>query len=94
MPSYVTWLYPGMPGLCSHVLVNDNLSVPMPAAWQVEPVGMDGSSGDDAEPDGSDGAMSVESVYQVVLADVVDEADPRRHDSRKLARAIMRIHAA
>ena len=64
----------------THVLVNDNLRPDIPAEWGVS-----------RPTDGSE-ALAAMGVA-VIEADVVDEARPTRHDSRKLARALLLAHA-
>ncbi|GAB4541513.1 MAG: YvcK family protein [Anaerolineae bacterium] len=63
-------------GLFSYVLANNNQDHPLPADWGLEIVDLD-------TPDQVD--------YQVLAADVVDEARPWRHDAGKLAQLLIRM---
>jgi uncharacterized cofD-like protein len=62
------------------ILANERLGLPMPASGRVMPVSPNGTT------HGSLGA-------RLVLEDIVDEDNAVRHDSVKLAQAIMRIYA-
>lgn len=64
------------PGLFSVVLVNDNFRHARSLPSDVEAVRLAGT---------------MAGPYRVVAADVVDPAQPWRHDSTKLARALMRL---
>lgn len=61
------------------VLANDKLGAVLPAHWQVSQVGIEG---DDLEAYG----------IEVVQSDVIDTQNPLRHDSKKLAQALMRLY--
>lgn len=63
-------------GLFPYVLANNN-PISSPELPHLEPVALHYPSDD---------------AYQVIAADVVDETTPWRHDSKKLAQAIMRLH--
>jgi uncharacterized cofD-like protein len=65
------------PGLFDYVLANDNVSGPLPEAWESQPVVADATS--------TDGA-------RVVSFDVISEQNRYYHDSAKLAAAIMRLY--
>jgi hypothetical protein len=58
--------------------VNSNLSVPLPEDFKSRLV--------------APSADGYASGYSVVLADVIDETDPRKHSSKKLAQGILRIY--
>jgi uncharacterized cofD-like protein len=60
-----------------HVLANNNVAEPLPAAWQSQPVSVNGAGAH--EP-------------RLVVADVVSEENRYRHDPQKLARALIRIY--
>ena len=60
-------------GVFTHILVNDNLTPKLPAHYTISTLAPDG----------------VAPGYEVVRADVIDVLKPWRHDSRKLARAVM-----
>jgi 2-phospho-L-lactate transferase/gluconeogenesis factor (CofD/UPF0052 family) len=64
----------------THVLVNSNLRPDIPAEWGVT-----------RPADGREGLA--ELGVEVLQADVVDEERPTRHDSLKLARALLLAHA-
>ena len=66
-------------GLFQYVLVNSNLDVPIPEGFKSRLVA----------PNGDDYAGS---AYSVVLADVIDETNPRQHNSKKLAQSLLRIY--
>jgi len=66
------------PGLFDYVLANNNFNFQIPTEWQAEPVQLTGVLGN-------------EEQYRVVVADVVDAANPRLHDPRKLAQSILRV---
>ena len=66
------------PGLFDYVMANDNVEGPLPESWQSDPVPIDRLRVDGA---------------RIVAADVISEKNRYQHDSRKLATAIMRIHA-
>lgn len=61
------------------VLANDKLGADIPAHWRVSQVTF---SAEDAEIEGTG----------VVQADVIDPQNPLRHDSKKLAQALMRLY--
>jgi uncharacterized cofD-like protein len=63
-------------GLFSYVLANNNLDHPLPADWGLTPVDLE-------TPDQVD--------YELLDADVVDEARPWRHDPVKLAQFLIRM---
>jgi uncharacterized cofD-like protein len=65
------------PGLFDYVLANDNVSGPLPEAWESQPVVADSTS--------TDGA-------RVVNFDVISEQNRYYHDSVKLAGAVMRLY--
>lgn len=65
------------PGLFQYVLTNSNLR-PAAAASPTVPAVAPGDLGT--------------AAYTVVMADVVDAHDPRRHDPRKLAQSLMRLY--
>jgi uncharacterized cofD-like protein len=67
--------------LFQHVLVNSNLNVPLPGEFRSRLVAPNGMA---KIPRGQ--------YYTVALADVIDKAEPRRHDSKKLAEAILKIY--
>jgi len=79
-----------MEALCRHlpnqrnpfhlILANNLTGLPMPASGRVLPVG----------PNGHAGAISGAAI---VLANVVDENNPVRHDSNKLAEMLLRLYA-
>jgi uncharacterized cofD-like protein len=60
--------------LFNFVLANNNLSQPIPESMNLQPVLPESPT---------------DKSYQVILADVVDEAHPWRHDSSKLANELM-----
>ena len=65
------------PYLFSHVLVNNNQSYPIPVSMShLHPI---------VPPDSTSSVRG----YQVIAADVIDEQYPWRHDSIKLANALM-----
>ena len=66
-------------GLFQYVLVNSNLNVSLPEGFKSRLV----------SPNGDD---FTHAPYSVVLADVIDETDPRKHNSRKLAQSLLRIY--
>ena len=66
-------------GLFQFVLVNDNLGVELPDDFGSRLVA---PNSEEARP----------LPYAVVLADVIDEEEPRRHSSKKLAQSVLRIH--
>lgn len=68
----------GGPGLVDLMLVNNNTSPEIPAAWGVSRVLV------------HDGTTHLDGV-RVITADVVDERRPTRHDPAKLAAALMRL---
>ncbi len=62
-----------------YVLANDNLDVQMPPGSPSRPVSLDG-------------VASSALPVRVVLGDVVDTANPIRHDPKKLVNSLMRIY--
>ena len=66
------------PGIFDYVLANNNFNVQIPSEWQASPVQLTGVVGNAEQ-------------YRIVVADVVDAANPRLHDPRKLAQSILRI---
>jgi uncharacterized cofD-like protein len=62
------------------ILANNHTGLPMPASGRVLPVG----------PNGHAGSIAGASI---ILADVVDENNPVRHDSNKLADMLLRLYA-
>lgn len=68
--------FPGGRNPLHFVLANDHPILPLPG--RVGPVKTDGALGADRP--------------QMILSDVIDENNPVRHDSRKLAEALMRIY--
>lgn len=66
------------PGLINAVLANENMSLPLPSQSGVEFVQLGPPLGEG---------------IQLVTADVVDPARPWRHDSARLAQALMRLYA-
>jgi len=62
----------------THVLANDNLTVPTPPDWPIALV--------------SPRCPSSGAGYRIVTKDVIDPENPWRHDPYKLARALMAIH--
>ncbi len=60
-----------------HVLLNDNLGVPLPSHLTIEIVSP---------------RMHPDQELQVVAADVVDRENPWRHDSRKLAQVLLDLY--
>jgi len=71
---------PGGENPFHYVVANSHLGLPMPPSGRVAPVGPDGHAQGGAES-------------WLVLADVVDERNPVRHDSAKLAEMLMRLYA-
>ena len=67
--------------LFQYVLVNSNLNVPLPGEFRSRLVAPNGMT-----------KMPRGKYYTIYLADVIDKAEPRRHDSKKLAEAILRIY--
>ncbi len=67
------------PGLFQYVVVNNNLDVPLPEGFKSRLVSPNGEDHDRAP-------------YTVVLADVIDEGNPRQHSPKKLAQSILRIY--
>lgn len=67
-------------GLFQYVLVNSNLRVPLPEGFMSRLVSPNG-----------DATGSLRD-YSVVLADVIDETDPRKHSAKKLAQSILRVY--
>jgi len=65
------------PGLVTAVLVNDNLSLPLPAQAHIQYV----------RP-----GAALNGGLRLVAADLVDPARPWRHDSAKLAQALMELY--
>jgi uncharacterized cofD-like protein len=63
------------------VLVNSNLNVPLPGEFRSRLVAPNGMA-----------KMPRGTYYTICLADVIDKSEPRRHDSKKLAEAILRIY--
>jgi uncharacterized cofD-like protein len=70
---------PGREDPFDHVVANGRLGLPMPPSGRVAPVHTD------------DRALH-ERGRQLVLADVVDEANPVRHDSAKLAATLVQLY--
>jgi uncharacterized cofD-like protein len=68
------------PGLVNVLLVNDRLDV------DLRKVGMPAGVGELVQPSGSQGS-------RLVAADLIDVEYPWRHDSRKLAQAVMDVYA-
>jgi uncharacterized cofD-like protein len=66
------------PGLVNAVLANENMSLPLPAQSGAEFVPLGPPLGEG---------------LQLVTADLVDPARPWRHDSARLAQALMRLYA-
>lgn len=66
------------PNLFGYVLANNNLNHPIPPSRNLQPV----------IPD-----LPADNSYTVIQADVVDEQHPWRHDSTKLAAALMNWYA-
>ena len=64
-----------------HIVANNHFGLPMPSSGRVAPV----------TPD--DRALR-ERARQIVLADVVDESNPVRHDSAKLAATLIHLYYA
>jgi hypothetical protein len=62
------------PHLFPFVLANSNIASRPPAAWNFAQVAMSGSLG---------------AGYQAIMADVVDEQRPWRHDPEKLAHELI-----
>jgi len=60
-----------------HVLLNDNLGVSLPSHLTIESVSP---------------TMHPDQELQVVAADVVDRENPWRHDSRRLAQALLELY--
>ncbi len=60
-------------GVFTYMLVNDNLRSQLPAHYTIQMLAPDGESAD----------------YALVRADVVDRQKPWRHDSKKLAKAVI-----
>jgi uncharacterized cofD-like protein len=67
--------------LFQYVLVNSNLNVPLPGEFPSRLVAPNGMA-----------KMPRGQYYTIFLADVIDKAEPRRHDSKKLAEAILKIY--
>jgi uncharacterized cofD-like protein len=67
--------------LFQYVLVNSNLNVPLPGEFRSRLVAPNGMA-----------KMPRGKYYTIYLADVIDKAEPRRHDSKKLAEAILRVY--
>ena len=67
--------------LFQYVLVNSNINVPLPGEFRSRLVAPNGVA-----------KVSRGAYYTVFLADVIDKAEPRRHDSKKLAEAILKIY--
>ncbi|MEA3344669.1 MAG: gluconeogenesis factor YvcK family protein [Chloroflexota bacterium] len=67
----------GTAGCFTHVLANDNLTIPTPPDWPISLV----------PP-----VYSSETGYNIVTADVIDLVNPWRHDPHKLAQALMTIY--
>jgi uncharacterized cofD-like protein len=69
-----------LPGNPFHfVLANDNLGVDLPPQWRVSQVAFTGDS------------LRIAGT-QVVQADLISDQSPLRHDSKKLAQALMRLY--
>ncbi len=58
----------------THILLNNNLNHPLPSSWSLDLV----------IPENTD-----KIAYELIAADVIDSANPWRHDSQKLATAFM-----
>jgi uncharacterized cofD-like protein len=71
---------PNQENLFHFVLANSHTGLPMPPSGRVAPVG----------PNGHAGSMAGSTI---VLSDVVDEHNPVRHDSVKLAETLMRLYS-
>lgn len=67
------------PNLFQFVLVNSNLDVALPKNFGSRLVA---PNGEEPQP----------MQYTVVLADVIDRDEPRRHGPKKLAQSILRVH--
>jgi len=61
------------------VVANDRLGANLPPHWRVTQVALDGDD------------LGIEGT-EVVQADVIDSQNPLRHDSKKLAQALMRLY--
>ena len=66
-------------GLFQHVVVNSNLGVPLPEDFRSRLVAFDGDVG-------------LQASYSIVLADVIDPQEPRRHSAEKLAAELLRLY--
>ena len=71
------------PGLFHHVLVNSNHTVKL---------NLNGHNGASSTHLVKSADGIVEAGYTLVMADVIDTAEPRRHDPKKLAQSILRIY--
>ena len=65
--------------IIDYVLVNNNLGVPLPHHAKVSAVSAHGN-------------LNAQRGQRIVLADVIDPANPLRHDPKKLTQALMRIY--
>ncbi|MPZ15847.1 MAG: uridine diphosphate-N-acetylglucosamine-binding protein YvcK [Chloroflexi bacterium] len=70
---------PGRRAPFHSILANSHVDLPMPPSGKVQPVPPDGYHAERFGPN-------------VVVADLVDEDRPVRHDSKKLAEALMRLY--
>ena len=59
----------------THILLNNNFNYPLPSSWSLNLV----------IPENTD-----KIAYELITADVIDTAQPWRHDSQKLAEAFMK----
>lgn len=67
------------PGAFDYILANDNLELGLPAHWTIGPVSLD-----DPLPAG----------YRLAAVDLRDREKPWRHDSTRLAEAVMELYRA
>ncbi|MSQ61193.1 MAG: YvcK family protein [Dehalococcoidia bacterium] len=67
-------------GLFDYILVNSNMTAPIPPSAAATPVPVNGAT------------HLQEARARLVYADVVDHENGYRHDSAKLAEAVMRLH--
>jgi len=70
---------PNGENLFHYIVANNHTGLPMPPSGRVAPVG----------PNGHAGSLAGSTI---VLSDVVDEQNPVRHDSAKLAETLMRLY--
>lgn len=69
-------------GLFTHVLVNNHLNAPIPESADAAPVAVNGAAA----------ITQREHGPQIMYADIVDHTNGYRHDSKRLAEALIRLY--